>query len=386
MRSAHKTRASATKEAVRKSPPVAQLPTTPVDRFQVELTGRADELAAILPANVPADKFMAATAIWVRDNPELAEKVDRASLMRAVTQAAEDGLMPDGREGVINVYNMKVKYKDERGTEREKWVQAAKWIPMTFGIRKRAMELQKIIIDAQVIHENDEVRWVQGDNPLFEHIPRLPWKGARGNMVGVYCIFRQVHPSGQIINLHREVMSAEQVERVRAKSKAPNGMLWKDFPEEAWRKTVARRGIKTVPSVHDDLMRVVTRDDDTFDFSGKTIEATVAPMPPPINQQDPLPLPPATNAAPPMPPPTDEPKGDPVDLEREREKNVLRKLLADMRKADNMLALNAAWNRHEKTIESDVSDECKQAAYKMYDAEEARLQKGDEKKPSKKKK
>lgn len=369
----HTTRAAAAaREAVRKAPVAASVKLTPLETFEVELAGRDAELTSILPEHIDIGRFIAAAKIWVRDNPDLAIRVDRASLHRAITQAAEDGLMPDGREGVINVYWTKV--KDANG--KEIWIDAAKWIPMVHGIRKRAMELQQIVIDAQVIHQRDKVVWRQGDNPTFDHFPAFPWEGDRGPMVAAYAIFRQVLPSGQIITLHREVMSQDQIEAVKAKSKNPDGMLWKGFPTEAWRKTVIRRGVKTVPSVHSDLMRTVARDDDDVDLSERKAAAAALPMPPPSTLA--LPEPPAAPAAAPAATEASlsEPPAATAPERNERdgpEMDLLRELLAAMRKATTMDALNRTWARFEKRIENDVSERCKQSAFKMYDTEEARI-------------
>ena len=79
-------------------------------------------------------------------------------------------------------------------------------------------------------------------------------------MIGAYAIFRK-----ETTILHREVMGAEEIEAVRAQSRQPDGLLWTKFVGEAWRKTVVRRGFKSVPcSEH--LQTVVQRDDALFAF------------------------------------------------------------------------------------------------------------------------
>ena len=77
-------------------------------------------------------------------------------------------------------------------------------------------------------------------------------------------------------------MDCDQIEKVRAKSKQPNGMLWKDFWEEAWRKTVIRRGFKTVP-VGASLDQVVQRDDEQYTFDVQTNGTTKA-LPPVVGK------------------------------------------------------------------------------------------------------
>lgn len=229
--------------------PTARSHSTAVAKFsslQDELRNREKEIGLLLPSHVDRERFLNAAIVAAKNNPKLTE-CNRRSLHAALTKAAEDGLLPDGREGVINCY----------GND-------ATWIPMTYGIRKRAREICGIIIDAQVVHANDHFVWHQGDDPKIEHRP-APLGTERGQMVGAYAIIK----IGEEI-LHREVMDKTAIERVKSISKAQGGLLWTKFEAEAWRKTVVRRAVKTIPSVHPkvgDFQRIVARDDDNYDVS-----------------------------------------------------------------------------------------------------------------------
>jgi recombination protein RecT len=231
------------------------------EAFNTELKNREVEISSQLPSNVSPEKFTNAAIAAVKQNPDLLE-ADPRSLFKAVTQAAQDGLLPDGKEGVITAYNN----KEARAKE-------AKWNPMTYGIRKRARELDDIVIDAQVVYMNDHFVWHQGDEPKIEHTP--PRLGEpRGQKIGAYAVVRK----GTHI-LHREVMDFGQIEKVKECSRAQKGLLWTTFEEEGWRKTVVRRAMKSVP-VSADLESVLRRDDDQFDFD-QPPHNPVAQMPPP---------------------------------------------------------------------------------------------------------
>jgi recombination protein RecT len=220
--------------------------------FQAEIKNRADELASQLPSNVSRDRFINAAIAAVKQTPDILKATPR-SLFAAITKAAQDGLMPDGREGIITLYG-----------------QIAQWNPMIYGLRKRARELDGIIVDAQVVRENDIFDWEAGDNPRILHKIKL---GDRGKMVGAYAIFKNSEEG----IIAREVMDAEQIAKVREQSRAKDSLMWTKFDTEAWRKTVARRGIKSVPCSAP-LERLVQRDDDLFDF---TQDRQIAPPPPP---------------------------------------------------------------------------------------------------------
>lgn len=228
----------------------------PYKQFEVEIDQRRAELESILPPHVSAEKFQQIALIAVKNNPELLE-ADRRSLHAAVTQAAEDGIHPDGREGTIQIFNTKVKIDG-----KEVWIKKAQYSPMLYGIRKRAREVCDMTIDAQVVYQNDHFVWHQGDDPRIEHTP-APLGKDRGKAVGAYAIFKQ---DGAV--LHREVMDHAQIEAVRGQSRNSNGLLWTKFWTEGARKSVIRRGIKTVPSVQA-LSRIIERDDQDFDFGNK---------------------------------------------------------------------------------------------------------------------
>lgn len=243
--------------------------------FSEALIQRVDDIAPLLPSHIKKERFIASAHAAVKQNPELLECTIR-SLFNALTKAAQDGLLPDGREGVITFYKTKT---EQNG--KEVWAKVASWNPMAYGLRKRAREIDNIIIDAQVVFENDHFVWHQGDDPRIEHEPAKLGTD-RGKMIGVYGIFRR--ENGQI--LHREIMDRAQVMATKEQSKAKTSLMWTTFETEGWRKAVVRRGMKTVP-VSEDLERIITRDDENFDFRSQPAPddvsgpALILPLSPP---------------------------------------------------------------------------------------------------------
>lgn len=208
-----------------------------------------DEITAMLTAGLTWSRFMNSCLAAMRRDPSFLEGTTTRSVITALIQSAQDGLVPDGKEGVITPY------KNKRSGKRE-----AKWNPMTQGLRKRARETDQMIIDAQVVCANDNFVWHQGDDPRIEHEP-AKLGTPRGDMIGTYAIFKR--EDGTI--LHREIMDKAQVMTVKGQSSQEDSLMWTKFETEAWRKSVIRRGIKTVP-VSDALMQVASRDDDAFVF------------------------------------------------------------------------------------------------------------------------
>jgi len=226
------------------------------ETFETEMNARADQIASMLPSNVSRDRFLNSIIAAVKQNPDLLFCVPR-TLFTAIVKSAQDGLIPDGSEGVILPYNNNVA---KRG-EPDRWEQHAQWNPMVKGIRKRAREIDGILIDAQVVHMQDHFLWEQGDEPRIEHTP-AKLGTPRGVMIGSYAIFKR--EDGTI--LAREVMDAEAVTATSEQSKNKNGLMWTKFASEGWRKAVIRRGSKSVPAVSPALAQVINRDDENFDF------------------------------------------------------------------------------------------------------------------------
>jgi recombination protein RecT len=210
-----------------------------------QLTKMQTELATALPAHIPVERFNRVVMTAVQGNPKLLE-CNRKSLFNSCMKAAQDGLLPDGREGAI------VPYKAD-----------AQWLPMIGGLRKKARNSGEIATwDVHAVYENDTFDFELGDNPFIRHKPTL---NEKGKLIAVYSI--ATLKSGEI---SRDVMSVHDVEAVRTKSRGTN-TPWADpvfYPEMA-KKTVAKRHSKVLPTSTDldDLLR---RDDVLYDLEGSS--------------------------------------------------------------------------------------------------------------------
>jgi recombination protein RecT len=179
----------------------------------------------------------------IQNNPKLLN-CTRRSMWNSAMKAAQDGLLPDGREGAI------VEYGEE-----------AQWMPMIAGLRKKARNSGEIATwDAQVVHKKDAFEFELGDDPFVKHKPCL--EADPGRVIAAYSV--AVLKSGE---KSREVMSVAAIEKVRARSRAKKGGPWFTDYEEMCRKTVARRHSKVLPCSTDldDLLR---RDDALYDMEG----------------------------------------------------------------------------------------------------------------------
>ena len=234
----------------------------PIAVFRHELDAMGDQFRAALPAHIPAERFARVVATAVQNNPELLE-CNRTSLWNAAMRAAQDGLLPDGREGAMVVRRDYSKGK------------VANWQPMIAGIRKKARNSGEIATwDAHIVRQGDHFQFQLGDNPQVNHTYDLSTE--RGPIIGAYsvCTLKDGQKS-------YEVMTIGEIHAIRDRSDAWKAFKagkikstpWASDEGEMCRKTVARRHAKVLP-MSTDLDDLIRRDDDLYDFKGAREEAT----------------------------------------------------------------------------------------------------------------
>lgn len=232
----------------------------PAQAIALGLQQMRPQLTAALPAHITAEKFERVVLTAVALNPDLMA-VDRKTLYLACNKAAQDGLLPDGREGAIVGFGGK-----------------AVWMPMVGGLIKKMRQSGELsTLSANVVYENDTFAYVLGDDERIEHKPLLT--GDRGKPILAYAIAK-LKDGG----IQREVMTVGDIERARKTSRAPNSLMWKDFWGEGARKTVIKRLAKYLPLSADDR-RALERDETEFEAQkrdamlAKAAEQISAPAP-----------------------------------------------------------------------------------------------------------
>lgn len=226
------------------------------------------EIAKALPPGIDPERFIRTAVTAVQMNLDLLY-ADRRSLFAACMKAAQDGLYPDGREAVLNIYNTKIKVDG-----RDQWIQSVQYLPMVRGILKIMRNTGDVLsVDAAAVYEKDEFAFKRGDDPKIEHTPYL---GADdpGLITAVYVIVRLAN--GEI---QREVMPRRDIEKVRAASKSGEGANspWTKWYDQMAIKGVIKRIAKLLPQSSERLDRVIQNDNDAmgFDFNQRGTE-TVA--------------------------------------------------------------------------------------------------------------
>lgn len=219
--------------------------------FRMQIDKIKPELQHVLGPRIRADAFIGAAWAAVLGDPDLLI-ADRLSFFAALRKCAGDGLVPDGREAVLNVYNTKVPKTD-------KWIKKVEFVPMFGGMVKKLYESGEVTyVDAAVVYERDLFAFRRGDASAIEHEPYL---GAEdpGPIVASYCIVRLKNGETK-----REVMPLRDINRVReaSKSKDKEKSPWNVWPDQMAIKSVIKRIYKQLPKApalerlidHDNLL------------------------------------------------------------------------------------------------------------------------------------
>ena len=246
----------------------AERTANPVAVIRENLNAMAPEFKAALPAHVTPEKFTRVAMTAIQNNPDL-QNADRRSLFGAIVRLAQDGLLPDGREAALVMFGNK-----------------AQAMPMIAGVLKKVRQSGEVSkISAQVVYENDLFTVRYGFDEDVEHSPPALDK-PRGKAIGAYAT--AVLKDGSKL---LEVMSLEEIEKVRSVSRSGKNGPWAQWWGEMARKTVMRRLSKRLP-MSTDLEELIFERDATM--NGKPADAPALtvidnePALPPVSRLDAL--------------------------------------------------------------------------------------------------
>lgn len=222
----------------------------PIDEVRGALEKMQPQFAAALPPHVDSKRFLRVTMTALQQNPDLLG-ADRRTLYGACMRAAQDGLLPDGREAALVMFSGKAQY-----------------MPMVEGLIKKVRNSGEVgNISVQVVKEHDAFDYELGDNEQITHKPALK---DRGNTIGAYSIVTLKNGEKS-----REWMSVEDIEAVRKRSRTSDKGPWKTDYDEMCRKTVFRRHYKRLPK-STDLDGAIRADDEMYEAAP---ERDITPQP-----------------------------------------------------------------------------------------------------------
>ncbi|WP_250518158.1 recombinase RecT [Caballeronia sp. ATUFL_M1_KS5A] len=189
------------------------------------------KLELALPKHVDVAGFARIVIRAVEAEPLLYD-ADRGSLMRACLDAAQDGLLPDGREAAIVPYR-------HRNSNRF----VAQWQPMVWGLVKLVRQSEQLVdIASYIVREADAFdHWVDEKGEHFTHRPDYAQMDA--SPVLAYAFARLVNGG-----FYFEPMSWTEMERFRELSKAKaDDTPWSKWPDEMAKVRPLKRLCKRLP-------------------------------------------------------------------------------------------------------------------------------------------
>jgi len=251
-----------------------------------------DALARALPKHVSVERIMRVAIGAIAQTPALQECTPQ-SLFSAIVQSATLGLEPSGPLGEAYLVPF---YNNKRGTREVQFIPGYRGL---INLARRSGDVT--LFYADVICENDKYKIRRGSDPVLEHEIEL---GDRGDPVAYYAVFKTKEGDSDF-----EVMTPDEVDGIRRRSKASDRGPWKTDFEEMAKKTVIRRLAKRAP-MSVELAKAVDADNraamgddpdygDVVELTGVRVE-DAAPQASPFEVQPvaPTQLPPAPAPAP----------------------------------------------------------------------------------------
>lgn len=243
-------------------------------REQLKSPALLGEIAKALPSHMSADRMARVAITALTRTPKLAD-CTQASFFRCLLDLSAMGLEPDGRRAHL------IPYKNE-----------CTLIVDYKGIVELCYRSGSVsAIHADVVHEGDSFGYSLGR--VLDHTPwfLLPSDSRPkecGKPIAAYCIVKMKGGTEK-----HEVMSFDEIESIRKRSRAGSNGPWITDWNEMAKKTVFRRCSKWLPWSAE-IVDAIERDDDVIETtatataprpSATTLDALIAPLKQPEPQE-----------------------------------------------------------------------------------------------------
>lgn len=234
----------------------------PLVVLKSQLEERAESFRMALPSHIKPEDLQRTVLMAAQQNPAILQ-ADRRSLILSCMKAAQDGLLPDGREAALVPFNSRE--KDGQG----KWVtvKQVQYMPMVYGLRKKIMQSDEIsVMQVGVVYraeyESGRFLFELGMEPPIRYRPDLSLSVEEtedGEIVAAFSLVKFKDGSWSA-----EVMRRAEIDKIRQLSQTgavgqvvkfgankgkpiePKGP-WVDHFAEMAKKTVMRRHSKVLP-------------------------------------------------------------------------------------------------------------------------------------------
>lgn len=205
------------------------------DQMLVELINKPSmkaQLAAALPRHMTPDRMIRIVTTEIRKTPALAT-CDMQSFVGAVVQCSQLGLEPGNALGHAYL----LPFGNGKSKSGQSNVQLIIGYRGMIDLARRSGQI--VSISARTVRQGDNFHFEYG---LNENLTHVPGENEDSPITHVYAVARLKDGGVQF-----EVMTYNQIEKVRASSKAGQNGPWVSHWEEMAKKTVIRRLFKYLP-------------------------------------------------------------------------------------------------------------------------------------------
>lgn len=215
--------------------------TSPINTIRDLLEKQAGQIAIALPKHLTADRLTRVALTTINKNAKLLECTPH-SLLACIMDCAALGLEPDGRRAHLIPFN-------DRKNDRV----ICTLIVDYKGLVELVMNAGDVSnIHADIICDKDEFEYDRGT--IQKH--KINFREPRGAMYAAYVIITMKDGTTK-----SEVMTKDEVDGIRSRSRAATGGPWVTDYNEMAKKTVFRRASKWV-KLSPELRERIEKDDD----------------------------------------------------------------------------------------------------------------------------
>ena len=206
-------------------------------------------IAAVMPKHMSSERMFQLAISCINQTPRL-NQCSPQSLLSCLMKCSSLGLEPSAVDGLGRAYILPFFNKNTGGYEATFLIGYKGEIDLA----RRSGQIKDI--SARVVREGDEFEYEYGLTECLRHIPSTaPIDGRPVTHVYMVAHFKD---GGH----YMDVMSREEVEAIRKRSKSPNNGPWKTDWDAMARKTVIRRAFPYLP-VSVEAEQAVASDDST---------------------------------------------------------------------------------------------------------------------------
>jgi recombination protein RecT len=218
-----------------------------IELVKAELEKRESDLLAVLPPGMDVQRFMRVSLIAISKNPDLLACTP-GSIIRSIVEAAEIGLEPTG--SLNRAWLIPYENRDTKKKEAQLMIGYQGYA----DLMRDSGKVTRVV--AEVVYDGDHFRVVKGTaEPRIEHEPAFKTEDP-AKISHVYAIAFFKDGTNQF-----EVMTRDQVELIRARSRQKNGPTWTQNWAQMARKTAVRRLQNYVPLTAR-AIEAIARDDE----------------------------------------------------------------------------------------------------------------------------